>query len=167
MRTIGDAGEQEAPFSELVRLQMDFQTRLAEETLRYLRRVQASALPTTPSTVVRAQTGRPAVPGKAGDSVVIREQLENRQRVHAIVTAMLTPLVSGNGTTWFALSEPVTLIVPPGERSTLELNVTIPPELPPGTYRGVLALTGLEDGALPVAVQVAAKPRPRARRNGT
>jgi hypothetical protein len=167
VRTIGDAGEPEAPFSELVRMQMDFQTRLAEETLRYLRRIQAAALPPTPSTVVRAQRDRPAVRGTPGDSLVLVEQLENRQRVHAIVTAMLTPLVAGNGTTWFAQSEPVTLIVPPGERAALELNVTVPAELPPGTYRGALALTGLEDGALSVAVHVAAKRRPRARRNGT
>ena len=166
MRTIGDAGEPEAPFSELVRMQMDFQTRLAEETLRYLRRVQASGFPTTPSTVVRADRERPAVHGNAGSSVTLVERIENRQRVHAIVTAMLTPLVSGSGTTWFPQSDPTTLIVPPGERSTLELSIDIPPELPPGTYRGALSFTGLEHGALPVAVQVGAKSRRRGRRDG-
>lgn len=165
MRNVGDAGEPEAPFSELVRLQMDFQARLAEETLRYLRRLQASGLPTTPSTVVRASGARRPARGRPGEPLALVERVENRQRVHAIVTAMLTPLVAGDGTTWFSQSEPVTVIVPPGERAPVEIHVTVPPELPPGTYRGALLLTGLEDGALPIAVDVAAISRRRARRN--
>jgi hypothetical protein len=167
VRTSGDASEPEAPFSELVRLQMDFQTRLAEETLRYLRRIQASALPATPSTVVRADRERPALRARAGESVALVERIENRQRVHAIVTALLTPLVASSGTTWFPQGEPETLIVPPGERSVLTLHVAVPAELPPGTYRGALMLTGLENGTLPVALQVASQPRRRrARRDG-
>jgi hypothetical protein len=154
---IGDSNETEAPFSELVRLQMDFQTRLAEETLRYMRRIQASALPATPSTVVRAASDRQPARCSAGDSITLNERLENRQRVHAIVTAALTPLVSADGTTWFAHSEPVTLIVPPADRLDLELPLKVPAELPPGTYRGALVLAGLEGAAVPIAVEVRAK----------
>jgi hypothetical protein len=159
--TIGDSTGPESPFSELVRLQMDFQARLAEETLRYMRRIQASALPATPSTVVRAASDRPASRSTAGGSVTVVERLENRQRVHAIVTAALTPLVAGDGTTWFAQIEPATLIVPPGEHADLELRFQVPAELPAGTYRGALVLAGLEGAAVPVAIEVASKAKAR------
>jgi hypothetical protein len=159
--TIGDSTGPEAPFSELVRLQMDFQARLAEETLRYVRRIQASALPITPSTVVRADPDRPALHCVAGDAITVTEPLENRQRVHAIVTAALTPLVSDDGTTWFAQTEPTTAIVPPGEDGRIEFRFNVPSELPRGTYRGALVLAGLEGAALPITIEVA---RPPARR---
>ena len=155
MPIIGDSPIPESPFSELVRLQMDFQTRLAEETLRYMRRIQASALPATPSTVVRADSDRPPRKAKAGEPVTVVERVENRQRVHAIVTAALTPLVSGDGTIWFAQSEPATLIVPPGEHADLELHLNVPRDLPSGTYRGALVLAGFEGVAVPVAIVVA------------
>ncbi len=165
MPTIGDSPIPESPFSELVRLQMDFQTRLAEETLRYMRRIQASALPATPSTVVRADSDRPPRKAKAGEPVAVVERVENRQRVHAIVTAALTPLVSGDGTIWFAQSEPATLIVPPGEHADLELHLNVPRDLPSGTYRGALVLAGFEGVAISVAIAVASGAKaPTARR---
>lgn len=154
MPTIGDSGGPEAPFSELVRLQMDFQARLAEETLRYVRRIQASALPITPSTVVRADPNRPPLRCTAAESIVVTERLENRQRVHAIVTAALTPLVADDGTTWFAQTEPTTAIVPPGEDGSVEFRFDVPAQLPAGTYRGALVLTGLEGVAVPIAIEV-------------
>jgi hypothetical protein len=159
--TIGDSTGPEAPFSELVRLQMDFQARLAEEILRYVRRIQASALPITPSTVVRSDPGRAPQLAIAGNTVTIIERLENRQRVHAIITAALTPLVSDDGTTWFAQTEPTTAIVPPGEDGQVEFRFGVPSDMPAGTYRGALVLTGLEGAAVPIAIAVS---RPAARR---
>src|SRR2546426_1122881 len=50
----GDGG---GTFSELLRLQTEFQTRLAEETLNYLRRVQGAAAPASPGTVLVPQDG--------------------------------------------------------------------------------------------------------------
>jgi hypothetical protein len=151
---MGDSSGPEAPFSELVRLQMDFQARLAEETLRYMRRIQASALPITPSTVVRADPSRPPYKCAAGDAITIAERLENRQRVHAIVTVGLTPLVSDDGTTWFAQTEPTTAIVPPGEVESVEFRFDVPVELPAGIYRGALLLTGLVGSTVPIAILV-------------
>ena len=46
------AGGPAARFGELMRLQTEFQARLAEETLRYLRRLQGAAAPAAPGTVV-------------------------------------------------------------------------------------------------------------------
>src|SRR5579872_1408290 len=162
-----DTKDPAAPFAELVRLQMDFQARLAEETLRYLRKLQASGLPMTPSTVVRGDQGRPPIHGVLGGTNEFTEEIENRQRVHAIFTAMLTPLVADDGTTWFAREDPTTLIVPPGETMTLSMRFDVPAELPPGTYRGAVVLAGLEGGALPAAVEIAAPPRGRRRRNAS
>ena len=39
-------------FAEMFRLQAEFQSRLAEETLRYLRRLQGAVVPSAPGTVV-------------------------------------------------------------------------------------------------------------------
>ena len=47
-----DTGEKEQPFAEMFRLQTEFQSRLADETLRYLRRLQGSAAPASPGTIV-------------------------------------------------------------------------------------------------------------------
>ncbi len=59
MRISNDSnGAAGSPFSELLHLQTDFYTRLADETLRYLRRLQGAAAPAVPGTVLK--------PGAAG-----------------------------------------------------------------------------------------------------
>ena len=39
---------------------------------------------------------------RAADTRTTEVRVENRQRAHAMVTPMLSPLVSDTGTTWFA-----------------------------------------------------------------
>lgn len=58
-----------SPFSELLRLQTDFQARLADETFRYLRRLHGTLGPGAPGTVARA-----TVPGAPGPSVPCRRR---------------------------------------------------------------------------------------------
>src|SRR5262249_14390809 len=77
-------------------------------------------------------------------------EVENRQRVHSVVTPMLAPLVEASGVTWFpaAAPEPASLLLPPGEVRALAIELPLPAELPPGTYRGALILQGFRDGGV-------------------
>jgi hypothetical protein len=143
-------------FSELLRLQTEFQARLAEETLTYLRRVQGAAAPATPGTVLVPQDGASlAAAGAPGSTVELRLEVENRQRVHCVVTPMLGPLVSADGVTWMPAGEPAqpSTLVPPDQVRTLQLLVPLPAELPAGTYRGALLLQGFGDGGVAVAIE--------------
>lgn len=151
-------------FADLLRLQTEFQARLAEETLRYLRRLQGAGAPAAPGTVLSPAAGVVLeASGAAGSTVVLRLEIENRQRVHCVVTPLLAPLVDAAGTTWFPAAEPSpgSTLLAPGQARALEVAVTVPPELQPGTYRGALLLQGFRDGGVPVAIEVAAPAAPR------
>jgi hypothetical protein len=159
-------------FSELVRLQTEFQARLAEETLGYLRRLQGAAAPATPGTVLIPRDGAALqAGGSPGSSVDLSLELDNRQRVHCLVTPMLGPLVSSEGVTWFPQAEggTETTLVPPGQAQSRALRVTIPLGLPPGVYRGALILQGFAGQGVPVSIDVAAPAaaRPPRRRAAT
>lgn len=144
-------------FSELLRMQSEFHGRLAEETLRYLRRLQGAYAPAAPGTVVvPASAGElraTALPGGSFDLVV---EIENRQRVHCMVTPMLAPLVGASGITWFPEAEmaPPQSLLAPEEVARLSVKVALPDNLPLGAYRGALILQGFGDGALALTVEV-------------
>lgn len=143
--------------SEVLRMQTDYYTRLTEETLRYLRRLQGTASPSVPGTVVMpATTDELDASGTAGTSVEMRLEVENRQRVHCIVTPMLSPLVDKSGVTWFPVAEvlPPSSLLAPAEVATLIIRVTIPTNLPPGTYHGALLMQGFREGAVSVVISV-------------
>jgi hypothetical protein len=152
------------PLSELLRLQSQFQSRLAEETLSYLRSLQGAAAPAVPGTVlVPDSESLLEARGQPGGSVELALELENRQRVHCMVRPLLGELVSATGVTWQpdAEARPPSRLVAPGEVIELVLVVSLPAGLPPTTYRGSLLLLGFRKGALPVAISVAT---PRAAR---
>jgi len=147
------------PFGELLRLQADFQTLLTEETLKYLRRVQGTLGPAIPGTVLMPDpTLELRAAATASGSVELQCEIENRQRVHCLVTPLLTPLVDAAGATWFPAAElsPNSVLLPPDGLSTLSIRLPVPSELPPGTYRGMLVLQGFRDGGVPITVVVAA-----------
>jgi hypothetical protein len=141
----------------MFRLQADFQARLAEETLRYLRRLQGSMMPAAPGTVVmpsdELELRAIAEPGAKAELAV---EVENLQRVHCMVTPQLTPLVSTAGVTWFPATDPATAsrLIAPNAMERLAIIVAIPQELPIGEYRGALLLQGFRKNSLPVVVSV-------------
>jgi hypothetical protein len=148
-------------FNEFLRLQTEFQARLLEETVSYLRRLQAAAAPSSPGTVVRP-AGDEIVEGAGapGERIELRLEIENRQRVHCMVTPLLSALVSADGVQWspeLELSMP-SLLVAPGDVPVLALGVQLPSQLPAGTYRGTLTLQGFRGSALPVAITVGELP---------
>jgi hypothetical protein len=146
-------------FSDLLRLQTEFQARLTEETLNYLRRLQGAAAPSAPGTVLLPDEGTVVGgTGAPGDTVPLTLEIENRQRLHTVVTPMLGPLVNADGVTWFpsASQSPASMLLPPGQVRSMSLQVRVPDQLPPGTYRGPLLLQGFGDGAVAVAVEVGA-----------
>jgi hypothetical protein len=159
MRVASDPPEeQRGPFGELLRLQSEFQARLADETLRYLRRLQGAFAPAAPGTVVVPDgEGALTAVGVPGRRVRLELEAENRQRVHSVVTPMLTPLVERGGTTWFPAGDtaPASMLLGPGEVGVVSVELAVPVELPPGTYRGALVLQGFREGGVPVAVTVA------------
>ncbi len=158
MRIASDSdGAASGPFSELLRLQTDFYTRLADETLRYLRRLQGAAAPAVPGTVLKpAATLQLEAAGAPGSAVELQLEVENRQRVHSVVTPLLSPLVDTSGVTWFPAAEatPPALLLAPEEVAQLAIQLPIPANLPPGAYRGALLLQGFREGAVAVLVTV-------------
>jgi len=170
MKISNDPAEEKGrPFAELFRLQTEFQARLADETLRYLRRLQGSAAPASPGTIM-IPDGVSELKGLGvpGSSVELRLEIENLQRVHCTASPMLSLLVSASGVTWFPESEssPVSLLVAPAATAELRLRVAIPPRLQAGVYRGCLMLHGFCDGALPVAIEVGEPPEEKPRQPG-
>ena len=151
------AGSPGNAFSEFVRLQTEFQARLAEETISYLRRLQGAAAPSSPGTVVMpdgAETLQASA--RPGGTAMLELEVENRQRVHCMVTPALGQLVAASGVTWMPAAEatPPSLLVAPEQVVALPIAVAVPPELPPDTYRGMLVLQGFRQGGIPVAVVV-------------
>jgi hypothetical protein len=156
-------------FSEFLRLQADFQARVAEESLRYLRRLQGAFSPGAPGTVVVPADGLVLdVSGSPGGAVELRLEVENRQRAYCVSTPVLSPLVDAGGTTWFpeARPSPVSLLLPPGDVAMLTVSVPLPDDLPAGSYRGVLLLEGFRHEGIPVTVTVT-EMKKRAKRPGT
>ena len=155
----GHGGE----FAELLRLQAEFQARMADETLRYLRRLQGLFAPRAPGTVLRTDESAPLqATGKPGDTVEIGLELENRQRVHCAATPAVTPLIERRGATWFASpdADPPTLLLAPEETRPLVLRFQLPEDLPAGTYLGALMLQGFDDKGVPIAFEVLGRDGP-------
>lgn len=157
MRVSNEPGGPTGAFAEMFRLQADFQARLAEETLRYLRRLQGSVMPAAPGTVVmpsdELELRANADPGAKAELAV---EVENLQRVHCMVTPQLTPLVSKAGVTWFPATDPATAsrLIAPNAIERLTVTLAIPQDLPLGEYRGALLLQGFRKNSLPVVVSV-------------
>jgi hypothetical protein len=151
-------------FSELLKLQSEFQNRIAEETLRYLRRLQGAAAPASPGTVVVPEKERELYSaGSPGDAIETVLEIENRQRVHCMVTPSLSPQVGNSGITWFPDAEisPAAVLLAPDEVAVLRISVTVPANIPAGSYRGALLLQGLSNGAIGFAVDVVPKGAPK------
>jgi hypothetical protein len=145
------------PGAEVFALQQDFQARLADETLRYLRSLRGLLGPASPGTVLRPQPDlvlrAEAPPGGVGE---ISFEVENRQEVHVIATPMLTPLVRADGTTWFpdAVAVPASTLVAPGAVGHLRMIVNVPDEADAGQYDGALVLLGMKGAVVQVSFTV-------------
>jgi hypothetical protein len=149
------------PINDLLRLQTDFQQRLASETLRYLRQLQGLVGPVVPGTMVLPDPGLELQGSARGGEVVTLEvAIENRQRVHCLVSPMLSPLVSERGVTWFAEAtvEPTSALLAESDTTIVRISVPVPEASPPGCYRGALLLHGFGKGALPVRITIAGNP---------
>src|SRR2546429_9313671 len=100
----GDGG---GTFSELLRLQTEFQTRLAEETLNYLRRVQGAAAPASPGTVLVPQDGDAlTAAGTLGSTVQLPLDLGKPPRGHCLGAPMLSPPLHPAGGPWVPAAAP-------------------------------------------------------------
>ncbi len=146
------------PFAEMLRLQSDFQVRMAEETLRYLRRMQGMFEPHAPGTVLQPEQPEPLLAQThRGETCTLTLDVENRQRVHCVLSPSVTPLVAGDGTTWFPLAEsrPTAHLLATDETVTVAVDLSVPDDVPDGEYRGLLVLRGVRPGGVPVVVTVA------------
>ena len=154
-------------FGEFIRLQTEFHARLAEETLKYLRRVQGAAIPTSPGTVVLPNVvSELRTKASPGTSAQLKLEIENLQKVHCVVTPMLSPLVETSGVTWFPAVEvaPATILLPPNQIANLAVGIALPAEIPAGIYRGILLLLGFTAGGIAVIVEVTREKRSAATR---
>ena len=143
--------------SEILRLQTEFQGRMVDETLRYLRRVQGMFEPHSPGTVLRPDAPNTlAVTAPLGGRAQVQLDVENRQRVHTALAAVLTPLVGDDGTTWFvdADARPAFRLLAPAEQARVTVRLRVPGDVPPGLYRGLVTLRGLHPAGVPLVVTV-------------
>ena len=167
MRLSNEPEQSEGLLGQLIKLQTEFSARLTEETIRYLRRLQGMAAPAAPGTVVLpGETSVVEAAGQPGGSANIELEVENRQRVHTVVSASLTAMVAASGVTWFPQGEvePALLIVAPAETRLLTISVPIPTEIPEDTYRGAVLMPGFTESGVPIAVAVET---PKAERQAT
>ncbi|GFE48903.1 hypothetical protein So717_06560 [Roseobacter cerasinus] len=147
-----------SPFEELMKLQSAFQQSLSQATMQYLRQLQGIVGPVTPGTVVQQVEGTGVTlklrPGGQAKALV---NVENRQRVHSMVTPMITPLVSDTGATWFAQTAftPPTALLATDEVLDFALVLEAPKDMPVGVYRGAVLIYGCSDGVVPLEVTVA------------
>lgn len=156
-------------FSEFIRLQTEFHARLAEETSKYLRRVQGAAIPTSPGTVVLPNVvSELRTKASPGTSAQLKLEIENLQKVHCVVTPMLSPLVETSGVTWFPAVEvaPATILLPPNQIANLAVGIAVPADIPAGIYRGILLLLGFKAGGIAVVVEVTKKKKSAATQAG-
>jgi hypothetical protein len=160
MRVRNDADDPATgAFAEVIRLQSEFYTRLTEETLKYLRRLQVTAAPASPGTVVMPSKGASLESaGAPGEAITLQVEIENRQRVYCVVTPMLSPLAHASGTTWFPSADfdRPSLLIAPEQVETIAVKIPVPAEIPEGTFRGTLLLQGFRENAIPVALHISA-----------
>ncbi|MGN6193271.1 MAG: hypothetical protein ACTHM4_14175 [Rhodanobacteraceae bacterium] len=144
-------------FAELFRLESDFQARLAEETLRYLRQLHGAVVPVAPGTVVLPSDGLELrATGARRATAQLMLDVENLQRAHCLVTLQVTPLVSAAGVTWFPASDGAmpSRLLAPGTSERFTLTLSIPAALPAGDYRGAMLLQGFRSNSIAVVVTV-------------
>jgi len=158
--------------SDWLKLQLDFQARLMDETFRYLRRLQGAVAPVTPGTVLLPERGTDLnATTEPGGEFEIALEVQNQQRVHAVAAPALDPLVSSTGTTWYpeAIFTPSFALVAPDESLKVLVRISVPALLPAGTYVGALSLRGFRKNAFRLSVEVrstnAAASSPRKARN--
>ena len=156
--------DSKSPMAELLRLQTEFYTRLTEETLKYLRHIQAASLPSTPGTVLLPTAGLQLEASVApGESVELQLEIENRQRVHCVATPMLSPLVHASGATWFPEAmHQASLLLAPEQVEILRMRLQAPSTIPEGVFRGALLLQGFRENTIPVSITVTAANSPAA-----
>lgn len=156
----GPSGQQSSAFEEMLKLQSSFQQSLTDATMNYLRQLQGLVGPVTPGTVVqRSEKVARSLTVAPGGRTSATIRVENRQRVHSMVTPMLTPLVSDSGTTWFVEAgfTPATALLASDEIGEFTLGLASPKDMPLGIYRGAVLIYGAADGVIPLEVKVARK----------
>jgi hypothetical protein len=163
VRITNESSEPSDVGAAFLRLQSEFQARLADETLRYLRSIRGLLGPATPGTFVEADPATvvhgSSAPGGTAELIL---EVENRQAVHCVVTPAVSPLSCESGTTWFPelANTPASTIVAPGEQTELTLRVPVPENLPAGTYRGALFLQGMRWQGVPIVVTICSQEGP-------
>jgi hypothetical protein len=151
------AGQQTNPLEELLRLQGNFHHNLEQATISYLRQLQGMTGPVVPGTMVDVLDSEGVSAAVApGGTAHFEISVENRQRVHTLVTPMLSLLVADSGTTWFPNVEtfPTSKLLATDESCVFTFTIEAPRDAPSGVYRGACLLYGCIKGVVPVAVTV-------------
>lgn len=147
----------EGPYTELMRLQTEFQSRLEAESLRYVRGLQAAVGAIVPGTVLLPNASLEyRAAGAPGSAVQIHLEIENRHDVHCIVIPVVSPLLEASGAVWFPLVEAsnLTQLVAPNDVVDVILGLQLPLHLPLGEYHGAVVLHGFRTDAVSLVVTV-------------
>jgi hypothetical protein len=157
MTTDPGSRPQPSPFEELLRLQSNFQQNLAQATTSYLRQLHGMIGPVVPGTMVDVVDGKGAsATASPGRIARFEMEIENRQRVHTLVTPMLSPLVADSGTTWFPKVDisPTSQLLATDEKCTFDFAIQVPRGARVGVYRGACLLYGCAEGVVPLTVTI-------------
>ncbi len=148
---------QASAFSRIAQLQGELQSRLLEETMKYVQKLRAPLAPSAPGTVLRPFEGLELeAEAEAGGEFVFSVSLENRQRAHTMVAPYVTCMLREDGTAWYPERLPPlgSVLIPPRGSEEVEVRLGVPAELPPGEYRGALILLGFRENAIPLRVVI-------------
>lgn len=91
---------------------------------------------------------KPAAAVRPGQTAIVAMRLCNREGGEVRLRPAATDLVGGDGVRLAATLlefQPPELTLQPGGEAPLQIRVAIPPGTPPGTYGGLLVVTGVKD----------------------
>ena len=145
------------PFEEMLKLQSKFQESLTQATMSYLRQLQGVVGPVVPGTLVDlTETEGVFVTVAPGKSISFDIEIENRQRVHSLITPMLSPLVNDTGVTWIpeVSTVPASKLLATNETGTFKFDLKAPTQTPVGVFRGACLIYGCTRGVVPLMVTV-------------
>lgn len=111
--------------------------------------------PVAPATRARVPDDGCTAAAAPGGSAELTVRVDNGQRAPTPIRLAVGELVGPGGTTWLpATTGTTSWLLRPGEVRTITLQLDVPADLPPGTYRGGLLLTGVQDGTTSLRVVV-------------
>ncbi|MFX0115332.1 MAG: hypothetical protein ACFFB3_12355 [Candidatus Hodarchaeota archaeon] len=150
----------ESPIAQIFKVQYEYQKRVFEDYMKYLRMLIGNVGAYTPGTIIAPKKALELeAAAAAGSTVEMSAEVENRQLAYCTVSPTITPFTTVSGITWFPMAEfsPGLVLLAPQEVKQISMKIKLPTELSPGLYHGLLLLIGFRHDGIPVKIEVQPK----------